>query len=108
MKNHRDERFWVWIFFRIMMTILVVTLIVEIVSGATLQQTFFFHNWFWDIIGLFMLLWFLSWIFTGPRYHGHWGFMHEERILRRRYARGEITETQFKRMMKVLKESQKD
>jgi len=32
----------------------------------------------------------------------HEGYRREERILRRRYARGEITEAQFKRMMKTL------
>jgi uncharacterized membrane protein len=67
---------------------------------------------FFGILVFIFVVWLIVWIVRWPlhRMHAH---MHEHvhgdrapRILRRRYAKGEISETQFKRMMKNLKEEQ--
>jgi len=106
--KHEDgwkrEGFW---FFRIIFRIIFIVLAISIVfwvfsnlnSGLSCQPMLFFSSWGWSLVGLFFFIWFLSWIFRMP---WHDGYRHEERILRRRYARGEITEAQFKRMMKTL------
>jgi uncharacterized membrane protein len=61
----------------------------------------------WQLVGLFFLIWFISWIFFRPwRYsHRHWRWEREDaiEILKRRYAKGEITEAQFRKMMAELR-----
>jgi uncharacterized membrane protein len=62
----------------------------------------FGSGWFWNLVGLLFVIWIISWIFMPwRRRHGRW---HEEpeEILRRRYAKGEITQAQFKKMMNDL------
>ena len=67
-------------------------------------------NLLWDIIGLLFLIWLISWVVSLPWHHydhEHWGTMGGDRavrILRRRYAKGEINESEFKKMIKNLKE----
>jgi uncharacterized membrane protein len=68
----------------------------------------FYPGWFWNLIGILIFVWFISWILRWPLRHRCWEHGHEIRILRRRYARGEITEAQFKKMMKVLKEDSRN
>jgi uncharacterized membrane protein len=103
------------IVFGIIFGLLIFTIVISAVFGAfyyPMNGMMFPSHWLWTLIGLFFLIWFVSWIFRWPwhyRRHGYWrGHEHdagrEIRILRRRYARGEITEAEFKRMMKVLKE----
>jgi len=101
----RYEGFWLLrIVLRIIFAIVVISIIFwaifNLSPGLTCQPMLFFPSWSWSLIGLFIFIWFLSRIF---RASWHEGYRHEERILRRRYARGEITEAQFKRMMKTLK-----
>jgi putative membrane protein len=67
----------------------------------------------WNLLWLFFVIWFISWIFFRPwRYgymhrHGyrHWHQDEEDaiEILKRRYAKGEITEAQFRKMMAELR-----
>ena len=57
------------------------------------------------VIAVFFVIWLVCWIIRWPLRFMHGGFSNREfRILRRRYAKGEISESQFKRMMKNLKE----
>jgi uncharacterized membrane protein len=91
---------------------LVIRIIIAILIAALVLQVFFniradwftgvFSGLFWNIIGVLILIWIISWFFRWPWYHGHWDHAHALRILRRRYAMGEISESQFKRMMKTL------
>ncbi len=56
------------------------------------------------VITFLVVFWLILWIVRIPfRMFGHGG-RKDLRIIRRRYARGEINEAQFKRMMKNLKE----
>lgn len=77
--------------------------------GTIRSQAFLFPSWIWGLVGLFFLLLLLSWIlrliFGGPWRHGPWQEARAERILKRRYARGEISREQYKRMMKDIRES---
>jgi uncharacterized membrane protein len=67
----------------------------------------------WGLLGtvivILFLLWLISWVFgmAGTHRHRHWDWDNSDRatsILKRRYARGEISESEFKKMMKNLKE----
>jgi uncharacterized membrane protein len=108
MKNENaweDSRFWLWVFFRIVFA----TIIVMIALGILVERPMVFYpGWFWNLIGILIFVWFISWILRWPFRHRCWEHGHEIRILRRRYARGEITEAQFKKMMKVLKEDSRN
>ena len=111
-----DGGHWLRIAFRIIFGLLIFTIVISVIFGAfyyyPMNGMMFPAHWFWSLIGLFVLIWFVSWIFRGSWHrhgHGYWSdHWHdagrEIRILRRRYARGEITEAEFRRMMKVLKE----
>lgn len=66
---------------------------------------------FLGFVALGVFAWIVSWFLHWP-WHGHYqhwdmGGERATRILRRRYARGEISEAQFKRMMKTLDDSRK-
>jgi uncharacterized membrane protein len=104
----RYEGFWLLrAFLRVIFVIAVLEIVLGIFSNGMfgmMRPMFFFSNWVWDIIGIFFLLWFISWIATWPWHNKYWHEEREIRILRRRYARGEISEAQFKRMMKNLSE----
>jgi uncharacterized membrane protein len=100
----RDDRFLVWVIFRIIFSILIAVMVFNLFFNFALGRAMFYNGWFWNIFGLLVLIWFLSWMFRPWHYHGYWDHGHEMRILRRRYARGEISEAQFKKMMKVLRD----
>lgn len=110
--KHEDEwRYEVFWLLRPILKIIFVIAVLLIVLGIVfngvfgmMRPMFFFSNWVWNIIGIFFLIWFISWIFNWPWRNKYWHEGYETRILRRRYARGEISEAQFKRMMKILKE----
>ena len=99
-----EDNYAMHVVFRIIFALIIASIVLSVLFSA-LQGMFFMNimsNGLWNIVGLFVLLWFVSWIFRWPT-RRYW---YEERILRRRYARGEISETQFKRMTKVLKDSE--
>lgn len=62
------------------------------------------------VVGFILLIWLIIWLIHflshGHHHHMHDNHMHgdrAERILRRRYAKGEISEAQYKKMLKNLK-----
>jgi uncharacterized membrane protein len=91
---------------------LLIRLIIALVVASIVLQIFFSirFDWpavfvpgiFWNVIGILILIWVISWFFRMPYYHGHWEHAMEMRIIRRRYAKGEINQVQFKRMIKDL------
>lgn len=104
MADDRDDRFWLWIIFRVISSIIIVSIIFGILFSSVFNRPFSsYPEWVWNLVGLLAFVWFLSWILR-PWHFRYWEHGHEMRILRRRYARGEISEAQFKRMMKVLRE----
>jgi hypothetical protein len=100
----RDDRFFTWVIFRVIFSIIILVIVINFVFNfASGRMMMFYPDWLWSLFGLFIFIWIISWLFR-PWHYGYWGHEHEMRILRRRYARGEITEAQFKKMMKVLRE----
>lgn len=73
------------------------------VWGGSMMAPYSPPGWIWDLVWLIFLIWLLSWIFRWPWHMGYLSERHEMRILRRRYAKGEITEAEFKRMTKTLR-----
>lgn len=111
MKNEdvlSDERFWLWVVFRVIFAIIIAVVVFDFVFSFVLQRSamMFYPDWTWNLLAVLFFIWLISWIFRWPLHYGRFGYEHEKRILRRRYARGEITEAQFKKMMKVLKEEE--
>jgi len=109
--DYRDGAYGLWFVFRIIFAIIVFSIVFGIVFGLVASfinggvfSVFAFPSWIWNLIGLLFFLWLLSWIFRWPWRHRYFGEEHAIRILRRRYARGEISEAQYKRMMKTLRE----
>lgn len=100
--------FWAWIVLRILIGLVVAVLVAGFLYSMLFggyRPMMFGMGWAWGLLGLFFVLLFLSWVFRWPLMHGRW-HMHgrrAEEILRRRYARGEITQAQFRRMMKELR-----
>lgn len=100
--------------FGIIIFLIVVSIVVSIVGGVFFGSSVMMMgtgwHFLWAVVGLLFLIWLLSWIFGFPwryRYrHQYWmgGEDHAVRILRRRYARGEISESEFRKRMKNLKE----
>lgn len=104
----RDDDFWPWHIFRVIFTIIIVVTVLSFVFNfASGRMMIFSTDWFWQLFGLFVTIWVISWIFRSWHY-GYFGHEHEMRILRRRLARGDISETEFKRKMKILRESHKN
>jgi uncharacterized membrane protein len=64
----------------------------------------FSSGWIWNIVGLLIFIWFLSWLLRLPfRGHRHWRYYDDEKgIARRRYADGEITRKQYLEIVKDL------
>jgi uncharacterized membrane protein len=56
------------------------------------------------IIAFVFIVWLIVWIIRLPFHYMHRRDRRDIRILRRRYAKGDINEAQFKKMMKNLKE----
>jgi hypothetical protein len=105
----KDDRFITWAVFRVIFSVVIVVIVINIVFNFAFERaSMFYPDWLWSLFGLLVFVWFMSWIFRPWRYYGYFGRDHEMRILRRRYARGEITEAQLKRMMKTLKECHRD
>ncbi len=93
--------------FRIAFGLIVIAIILGVISNGIFggaQQPVLFSSWIWKLVALLFLLWFLSWIFRWPWHHGHWDGEREIRILRRRYARGEISREEFLEMKKDLEQ----
>jgi uncharacterized membrane protein len=95
-----------WMFFRIVFAMVLAVLIFSLIFGSFGIMTSG-TGWAWRLIGIVLLLWFVSWIFVWPWRHNYFGGERAMRILRRRYARGEISRAQFKRMMKDLQGSRR-
>jgi hypothetical protein len=104
----RDERFFTWVVFRVIFSIIIAVIVLSFVFNFIMRpNTTVYTDWIWQLFGILIFIWVISWIFR-PWHYGYFGQMHEMRILRRRFARGEITEAEFKRKMKVLRESHKN
>lgn len=106
MKNDKccDGRFGIWIVLRVIFAIVVAIVVLGIIFNILFGRLIIFYTgWIWNLLGILIFIWFISWIFRWPWRHEYWN-EREMWILRRRYAKGNITEAQFKRMMKVLKE----
>ena len=68
-------------------------------------------GWIGGLFSLFFFFWVLSWFFRPwgwgwgyRRRYGRWRYDDAERILRERYARGEITKEQFEQMTRDLEQ----
>jgi len=72
-------------------------------------------SWIWDVIALLAVIWIFAWMMRmifGDHRHRHrhwdeWGYWDqgsEYRILRRRYARGEISKKEYEQIKRDLKE----
>jgi uncharacterized membrane protein len=106
-KNMKNEQMVAWVVFRVIVAIIFAIVVFGVVFGLAFGRLMMFYSgWVWDLLGILLIVWFISWIFRWPWHKGYWR-EHENRILRRRYMRGEITEAQFKRMTKVLEKEQK-
>lgn len=99
--------FGIWVFFRVIFALVIVGIVFSIFFGGFSTMPFYNAGWAWEIVGFVFLLWLVSWVFVWPWRHRYWEERHEMRILRRRYARGEISRAQFKRMMKDLQHEEK-
>lgn len=95
----------------IMLAFGMVCVVIGIIVVGFLLRSFIFGSmptsfgWIWTLLGIFFFLWILSWIFRLVMWHSHGGRMRGDRateILRRRYARGDITKAQFDKMMQDL------
>ena len=109
---HYRGRLWIRPVFGMIFGILFFIIILGIVfnwMNPPAQSYCFFQNGLWSLFGFFVLVWFLSWFFFRPwrRRYWHWHAEDEMEILRRRYARGEITRTQFMTMAKDLEKTRK-
>jgi hypothetical protein len=102
-----DDDFWPRHIFRVIITIIIVVTVLGFVFNFTSGRMVIYPDWFWQVFGLFVAIWVISWIFR-PWHYGYFGYNHEMRILRRRLARGDISEAEFKRKMKILRESHKN
>ena len=88
---------------RLLIFVIVISTILQIFFNVRVQwPAVFVPGIFWNLIGILVLIWVISWFFRMSFYHGGWENAMEMRIVRRRYARGEITQAQFKRMIRDL------
>ncbi len=117
MVGRSDGMRWLWIGLSGMFILIGLAAVLDVLLyGARTfspggNTTSYFWNWapwnlLWNLIGLFIFLWvlfFLFRVFVRPwRWHRNWDFWERdsaEEILRQRYARGEITKDQFDKMM---------
>lgn len=108
-------RMVVRIVFSVIILVIVLSIVIAVLRGVFGLATGgeLMPGWAWTIIGIIVALWLLSWLFrmafrpwAGRNRDWIWDDRREIRILRRRYARGEISEVQFKKMMKNLKEAE--
>lgn len=93
--------------FRIAFGLIVIAIILGVISNGIFngaQQPPVFPSWIWRLVAVLFLLWFLSWMFRWLWHHRHWDEEREIRILRRRYARGEISREEFLEMKKDLEQ----
>jgi putative membrane protein len=80
------------------------------VTTAALTLANHAHEWgpggWWPVFPLFWLLLWGVLIFALFRFRGRWGWRHgasAESVLAERYARGEISEDEYKERLNVLK-----
>ena len=99
-----DESHAIRIAFRIVFALIIAIIVFTVIFNVILEGSMHYDNWLWNLLIIVLVIWIVSWLFRWPMNH-YWYHEREVMILRRRYARGEITETQFKRMMKILKNS---
>ena len=98
-----DEHYALHTVFKVLFALLVASIVLGVLFD--LVQGNFYMNGLWNIVGLLFALWFISWLLRWPM-RREWHYDHEISILRRRYARGEISETQYRRMLKVLEKKE--
>lgn len=99
-----------WIGLGVMFTLIGLAAVFGVLFGAGVFLAIGIWSWIWNLIGLFIFLWFLFFIFrvfVRPwRFHRYYNFWdHDDAIetLRQRYARGEIGKEQYEQMMNDLK-----
>lgn len=117
MPRRRSEERWrdygdrpLHMILRIVIVIVIVGVLLQIFfsfSDSVFYTPMYYHyGWVWGVIAVIFFLWFISWAFSWPwryRYHGFWRFEDPEEILRMRYANGEISESQYIRMLRNLR-----
>ena len=99
-----DESYGIRIAFRIVFALIIAIIVFTVIFNIILEGSLNYNDWLWNLLIIVYEVWIVSWLFRWPMNH-YWYHERETMILRRRYARGEITEAQFKKMMKVLKDS---
>ena len=104
----KDYTFFRYVMFKVILSIIVALLVINFFFNFTFGRTMFYSDWLWGVFVFIVFIWVISWMFRSLFYHEYWGHNHEMRILRRRLARGDISEAEFKRKMKILRESHKN
>ena len=94
----------------VVVAIVIAIIVLRVVVNAIPAQGTSWWGAFWDVLGLLIFLWMIGWVFrfafapwgrwwgrSHHDWHGGHGRHHAMRILRRRYASGEISSAEFKR-----------
>jgi uncharacterized membrane protein len=88
------------IFLAAIIALLVIAFVFSLVTGSIFMAMFGFP-WLWGILWIVLLVWFITWLFRGPRWH-RYRYASPSEILKARYASGEITKKQYTEMMKDI------
>lgn len=107
--DRRPCKNWVWSGLAVMFILIGVAAIIGVLSGNRDLLPGGIWNWVWNLIGLLIFLWFLLFlfrVFVRPlryrKFNDFWGHEDSSEIIRRRYARGEITKEEYEQMMNDL------